>query len=92
MTGKFRWWGGCWRDAGFKSENLCRGLFSRELPRTLKQAGETYAVLAGQHPVSFRLVQSGSMGTITGVLALGEQTQLCLRSRSYRQRPSREPI
>jgi asparagine synthase (glutamine-hydrolysing) len=66
------------RVRAFKAEEPLPGLFSPELLSHLKQAGETYAVLASQHPVSFAVFNQAPWHHY-GVLAL-EQTQLCLRS------------
>src|SRR6266852_775372 len=62
----------------FKPEKPLPGLFSAELLSHLKQAGETYATLARQHPVSFAVFNQGPWHHY-GILAL-EQTQVALRS------------
>ena len=62
----------------FKPEEPLSGLFNPEILSNVKQAANTYAALARQHPVSFAVFNQGPWHH-NGILAL-EQTQICLRS------------
>jgi asparagine synthase (glutamine-hydrolysing) len=62
----------------FKAEQPRPGMFAPEVIHHVRQAGETYAGLLREHPVSFAAFKQGPWHHY-GILAL-EQTQLSMRS------------